>query len=294
MNLSNRISSEAEIEKIRISDVLKSQTSKQDINPLLDTMHIKKIDTYDNLILNIPSQDRVIINFDKKNDIFTIYDDRNVIIGSFGIGDILQYLHNKNSSISHNLIDKLIFYVDKNNEIHIRSPTDSPFVGDLDLLMKLNNGISNYEKYHLDNDITKHDTTTKKKIKILYQNLTCSLSHHILKIISIISNEIKSDDSKKELKDKMLRYSVSLTYRLGSLIKKQIDANIEKVEMISESISKMLEIKEKMINSIRELDDKISLQNEILKQANSSPKKSISSEIDSKLIENINKNTTIK
>ena len=211
--------------------------------------------------------------YDNKQDSkFIFYDYKNTLLGSFNISQLIKFLYtpytkntDNNDTTSFELIRNLIFDVELENddiEIKFRSYMDSPFTGNLEMLLKLSSGLKDYEE-NIENELSKFDDQRmKKKLKLLLKQFSYCLLNHILRVIYSISEEIKNDNSKKELKDKLLRYSVGINYRIGSYVISQLNNQIEQNNKISRNMINLLEVKSKVLQKVENLEKTLCKQND--------------------------------
>jgi len=88
----------------------------------------------------------------------------------------------------------------------------------------LNNLFFTYENKELLTDIaTINDEKIQYNIKLSIKQFIYLLINHTLKIIAIASEEIKNDPTQEMMKQKLLKYSVALTYRISNFMKEHLD-----------------------------------------------------------------------
>jgi hypothetical protein len=210
-------------------------------------------------------KDKLIIK--TRDEVFNIYNYRNNLLGSFSIKQIIKYLI-INSGINTNfminvdikeendLINRLIGYVkqnikDNNSEIVIRSYMDSPLMGNIEILINLNNLLYKYEKHQLDNDLLQvEQLTDRTKIKNIIKRFIYMLLQHTLKIICLISDQIKGDSSKKDLALNLMKQSMNINYRISLYIKHFLENNIENINNLNENFNKLKHIRRTLINKL--------------------------------------------
>jgi hypothetical protein len=209
-----------------------------------------------------------------ENDKFTFYNSNGSILGSFTFKQIIKYIgkqidkqfySNIDSGVSEELIkmmitDITIDPVTGKLAIILRSHLESPFMGNLDLLIKLNNMLFTYEKTNLLNDLTLiRDEKLQYKLKQSIKQFIYLLLNHTLKIISIAT-----ENASVEMKNKLLKYSVALTYRISNFMKEHIDSYNNQYKILYGQLEKLVNIKNIMNKKLEKLEDKIEKQNNLI------------------------------
>lgn len=240
----------------------------------------------ENLFLKNPSNlwdDKEVLTFNKfgvtyKNYSFiftdntreTIKIDSDTIINyiSHFIGE--KYI---NDSIEVELLKKTMFRLSENDVI-IMDYNSSGFMGDIYLLNNLLNVIIKCIKYNTTENV-------KNKLKEIF----ISLLFYSLDLIDIISNNVLS----KNVKDKLLKYSIQLCDKFFIIINNQIhvlkNRNIEMENNLKEIRGMRIELNKKINLNMRK-DDKISVKEE-MRNLNSM-EENISKDLD-KIFGNVNK-----
>lgn len=269
--------------KTEISQNLKSPKKENNLSSdkvinskkkISNNINIGKIINFSNADY-IDNKDKILVNYEDNNGDprFVFFDNKNLLLGSFSISQLIKFLSSpyiKSSEgiedISFELIRNLIFdiHIDKdtsNVEMRFKPYMDSPFTGNLEMLLKLSGGMKDYEN-NMENELLKIDNlNTRKKVKLIVKQFNYCLLNHMLRVIHSISEQIKNDSDKNELKDKLLKYSLGINYRIGSYIRNQLDNQIEQNKKIGENMISLLDVKKKIINKLDTLENIISKQN---------------------------------
>jgi hypothetical protein len=162
-----------------------------------------------------------------------------------------EFLNNIDDGFSKSTIIKFICDIDNDLKINLKTPIDSIVMGDIQILFSINNDIYNYEKESLDDDLSKiQDYKIRKKIRMLIKQFIYFFLNHILKVISIISNEIKNDPSKKDMKNNLQKYSTGIMYRISSFVKDYIDVQMGTIDDLDRNVRKMIDIGNKLSNIV--------------------------------------------
>ena len=231
-----------DLDKLKISDIanenINDNLSKPKIEELLNKCENKVIEN-----------NGIIVETDYNEKKFLFYDKNKNIIGGFTIYEFIHFilsdiksnfLNNVNSDLSKNIIEKYICRFkdsSKKNTIEFLSQYDSPFMGNIEILIKFYTFICDFENNELNNELKK---CPSESIQIIdkYNDMLYKLLTHTLKIIAIIVDKINSDT---KLKESLLKYSVSIVYKISKLISIQYEI---KSNEINKCTQKMLEIQQ--------------------------------------------------
>ena len=210
---------------------------------------------------------------------FTLYNSNKSILGSFNFKQIIKYIGKQIDPTFYNFIDSgfseeliesmigeiLIDPITGKINIILKSHLNSPFMGNIDLLIKLNNAFLKYEVKDLLNDISSiNNEKSKYNIKITIKQFIYLFINHTLKIISIITENTKNDPSKIDMNKNLLKYSVSLTYKISNFMKEHLDNNNVQYKKIYDNLEKLINMKKNINNKIESLEDKIKQQNNLI------------------------------
>jgi hypothetical protein len=233
-------------------------------------------DTYSKKLREPDSAANMVVVYDEMEKKFTIYNSNKSILGSFTFKQIVKYigkqscpdfLQNFETGYSDELIKTLIGEVTsdpvtKKLNITLKSHLDSPFMGNLDLLIRLNNSFYSYESGEINTDlIGVPDEKTQYAVKMSIKQFIYLLINHTLKIISIATDDIKNDPSQAEMKQKLLKYSVALTYRISNFMKEHLDNYNNQYKSLYSQLEKLISMKTSMNQKINNLEQKINQQN---------------------------------
>lgn len=220
----------------------------------------------------------LMVSYDENKKQFTFYDNRKSLLGSFDLMQLLKYLTNgwDNNFIkvdmgsAADIISKVVgtIEIDKNNnkiDIKLKPFSEKSLMGNIELLIKLNNDLYQYDKNTLDNDLLKiQDLKIRKKVKLTIRQFNYLLLTHMLRLIKDISEEIKNDNTgdRIKLKASLLKYSVFITYRLGSFIRDQLNVQMSYIENVNSNIEKLVKIKELIADKITRVANEVEKQND--------------------------------
>jgi hypothetical protein len=254
------------------------------VNKDLSNLHKQDIDDIENENINMNNLSKyttgnLILVYDENEHKFTFYNSNKSILGSFNFKQIVKYIGRQIEPSFYNFVDSgyseeliksmlgevLIDPITGKINIILKSHLESPFMGNLDLLIRLNNSFCNYEHKELLLDIsTMQNDKTQYNIKLSIKQFIYLLINHTLKIIAIASEEIQNDNTQEQMKQKLLKYSVALTYRISSFMKEHLDNYNNQYKLLYEQMQKLANIKSTINTKINNLETKINKQNELI------------------------------
>ena len=247
---------------------------ENDINAVeIESKSIKELNN-----LN-PNSSNLILVFDENESKFTFYNSNKSILGSFNFKQILKYIGKQIDSSFYSFVDLgysdeliksmvgevLIDPITGKNNIVLKSHIESPFMGNLDLLIRLNNLFYSYETKELINDLSIiKDEKTQYKLKLAIKQFIYLLINHTLKIIAIATEEIKDDPKQEVMKQKLLKYSVALTYRISGFMKEHLENYNNQYKSLYTQLEKLISMKKTINDKIEKLEEKIGKQNDLI------------------------------
>lgn len=208
------------------------------------------------------NEKKLLVSVNEKLNKFSIFNENNNLIGYFTVHHIIKYLGDiydtkqqflKEIDIvifqkSKELIKALVFklkYNKKNkySDIIISDYTKSGFMSDIELLIKLNNQLHKYQLGEMQNDLSKVDINDRIKIEQNIKKFIFILLNYTLKLISIVSEQLKDDDDKKELRENLINYSIGIVYRINLFVQEQLKVINNQHKTIKESLEINIQIK---------------------------------------------------
>ena len=224
-----------------------------------------------NLLRCQDNKDVIMVKHHKKQ--FTFFDHSNSLIGSFTIEQLFKYVGDRDNGdfmplteigISNDIIETFIVKCsnkDLTYNIELVSH-NSPFMGNIEMIIKLNNNIREFEKKDLNSYLDKiNDTKTRRKISNCINEFIFLLLSHSLKLTSTVSEQIKNDLSRKDIKETLLRYSCSVTYRISHYVLDQLDSQDEYITNLEHNLNNLIDIKTSLNKKIDSLESTIQVQN---------------------------------
>jgi len=262
---SNKSIHSAQVSQLKTQQKIQEKTqekTQQKIQQVSQPTHMQTIN-----VVNISKNDdnSLIVEHDINNHKFIIKDHNN-ILGHFTIGQIFKYINsdiegfliNVDLGISVELIEKYLIKHD-GEDITLISHLTSPITGNIELLVKLYKDIQSFEptlqvEYEHLNELTKNNSRLRNK-NFIYNILT-----HIIKLFATYTSTNKkiSDDTKNMI----MSYSIGAVYRLNTMIKEDLDFNLQKITTLYGDLNNLKQIRQNMMEQMGKLDISIKSQNE--------------------------------
>jgi hypothetical protein len=237
------------------------KVNKEEIKKIVSPPQLKKIS--------------IIVEFNEDECKFIFYDKNKNLLGNFNVLQLIKYVTEKinNSFInieigtSKTIIRQFICkIVEKNGfyKIELLNHLESPFMGNIEMLMKLYKCTHKYIYKNLNIDLESSQINIKiqKKIIVIIKQLEYAILNSMMKLIITISEIIKNDTSKKELDDNLLRYSVIVSYRMSRCMKEEIIRKTIEYDELQADVVRLGKIKLDLYDKISQLTDTIKKQNE--------------------------------
>lgn len=148
------------------------------------------------------------------------------------------------------------------NDFDIYSYEDSPFMGDLESIIKLNNYFHEYEKNSLDDDFKSNHNIKSSICDFIYL-----LLNYTLQLLCVVSNNIKNENNpNKTLKTNMLYYTLRIMTRINKHVNKNIDLLSDKNKELKMQLQEFDKVKNINSSKINELISIIQKQNDHLQK----------------------------
>lgn len=256
------------------------------INPLFDEQHggnklFGNIRTTQNPhIINIDQQtvyrDTLIVETLHNQKKFMFYDRNKNFLGGFSVFEFVKYV---TSHVSNNfllgvecdsikpVIEKYICKITDSQDgkrvlINMHNYFESPFMGNIETLIKLYTFVHEFENNYLLDELSKLDQSEKKTVLSIFNIMVYTLLNHILKIIAILVNKIDVNDiNSSKIKNSLLNYSVVIVYRLSKFIREEITMKSEELETLHADLSRMDSVRLTVLTKLDNMQKVIEKQN---------------------------------
>lgn len=282
----------------------KSSLHQKTINPKIHqdrkniiknvAMTPKKYTTKINKIIQLPKtpteeDPSVYFMVKYENDNFIFYNKMNTEIGSFSDKDIINYIiyykimsdkinstHKISSIASFDLIKIFICTISLDNNssdfiLNLKSHITSPFMGDIEMLIILNNQLKKYETNEIDEIINKYpyfseNAESKNDLINYVKYFIYKLNIHTLQIISYLTEQMKDDQNRKSIRESLLKYSCGITYRITNYVKLQINSQNDYLNSTTSQLNDLLTLKNTINDKCEKINKSINEQNLLLEQ----------------------------
>ena len=189
-------------------------------------------------------------------------------LGTFTIPQLIKYINPESQILKHieiGLAESLLkqyicetFETPKGIQIKLITHIESPFMGDIVKVLELYNDINRYSLIGQLSDVNNNDT---KIILYNVRQLQYLLLNKILKLANYISDTIKNDNTQKELKNDLLKYSISATYKITTMIKEDLQEKIKEYNTLQNDVLRLAKIKLTIRDEFDNLKNNIEVQN---------------------------------
>lgn len=222
----------------------------------------------------------VMVALNEKTREFT-FQKGNKNIGSFTDLQILKYICSQvypqfldaiSNTSSIDIIEQYVCKVIKINnniEINLLDRHVSPFMGKIEMVIKLYQWVHDYESNGLQDELNKiNDQKIVKKIRKVIKQFIYLLLNNFLKLSVIISDELKKmqNNDSIEMEKQMLRYSVFAVHKLNNFVKSEIDEKVINFKLLQDDLVKIGTAKLTLNNKISQLEQSIKEQNNQMKE----------------------------
>ena len=212
-------------------------------------------------INQVIDKDSILVETNHTQKRFLFYDKNKNHLGSFSIYEFIKYI---TSHVSNNflkgidyekvipIVDKFICkvkIVDKTDNIYdiaMLSYLESPFMGNVETLIKLYSFINEFENNNLTSELIQLDNVEASNVTNIFNTMLYSLLNHILKIIASLTNKLTSnnDIEATKIKNSLLNYSIVIVFKLSKLVKNDMTNKIKQInsaydELVNINKSKM-------------------------------------------------------
>lgn len=233
---------------------------------------------------------KIYVSYDASNQKFSFSDLNGTPIGSFRVEHLIKYMtsfydirHQFLNFVDREaydqakaLIKSFVGYPEVNKKIkycHINllDVQQSPFMGDIEMLVRLNDLLYTFEVEMLDRELNYVELKYRPHIKRLVKQLIYMLLNYTLKMIAFVSEEIQHKEGKERLKEQLVKYSIGISYRISTFVQEQLGViqrrNIDMEKLLADSHQTRKFVGKKMDNLINLISTQNSyLQNRLQQQ----------------------------
>ena len=237
--------------------------NKGELNNRGESGHLQQ--TINVVNINKNDSNSLLVIHDKDSHKFIIKDNDNVL-GHFTVGQIFKfinsdiegYLLDVDLGISVDLIKRYLLTVD-NDTVTLVSHLNSPITGSIELLVKLYKDIQSFEE-KLNIEYENLSENTKNLVKLKNKNFIYGILIHIIKLFATYTSTNKKLSD--ETKTMITTYSIGATYKINSMIKEDIDSNLNKIISLNNDLQNLKQIRENMMVQMIKLSKSLVSQND--------------------------------
>jgi len=219
---------------------------------------------------------QLMVTINEKLYKLSVYEKSGNLIGYFTLehmikylGDVYdtkkQFMKDINEDIfnkAKELIKLLIFKLKYNKvtnyaDILLFDYTQSGFMGDIELLIKLNNMLYKYQQDMMQNDLSKVDLHNREKIELIIKKFIIMLLNYTLKLISYVSHKLKNNENMEQIKKYLFEYSVDIVYKINLFIQEQLKIINNQNKSIKNALDINIEIKNQIKHKLDKLVDNL-------------------------------------
>jgi len=222
------------------------------------------------------------------NDKFNFYDSDKQHMGHFTVDHLVRYVgevyDDKKQFMRHfnskeyldakELIENFVCVIDFIPKIGYASivpknHSESAFMGDVELIVKLNKFLHSFLKTKLAHELKYVDPKYRKKIEHIVNQLVYTMLNYTMGLISIISSDIKGKPEKKDLAVELMKYSVGTVYRISKFVQEQVgmlgksNKDIEKLMVTSIKMRGVVGSKMNRLIEQIEIQNRVALKKEL-------------------------------
>jgi hypothetical protein len=137
----------------------------------------------------------------------------------------------------------------------------SPFMGDVELIVKMNKLLHSFLKTKLPHELKYVDQKYRKKIEHIVNQLVYTMLNYTMGLIDIVSNDIKNKPEKRDLALELMKYSVGTMYRISKFVKEQVQLLAKNNKDIEKLMVSSIKMKNMVNNKMNRLLEQIEIQN---------------------------------
>jgi hypothetical protein len=233
-----------------------------------------------NYVINIQQtvdKDSIIVETNYNQKKFLFYDRNKNFLGGFSSHDFIRFitshvssnfLRGVDSDSAKTIIEKYICkvsVVEKPSKRYIISMLnyfESPFMGNIESLIKFYTFIHEFEDNLLQKELDSLNIDESVKTKEIFDNMMYTLLNHILKIIAALTNKLNATDANtSKIRDSLLNYSVAIVYRLSKFVRHEIDIKVDELTILNHDLLRIEGIRTGLSSKLDSVQRSIDKQN---------------------------------
>ncbi len=222
-----------------------------------------------------------------KNDKFIFFDDKKHYMGFITVEHIARYLGShydvkkqfmrhfniKEYNDAKELIETFVCTIQLNKKIRyvsidIKNHMESAFMGDIEMIVKLNKLLHSFLKVKLGHELNYVDEKYRKRIEQIIKQFVYTMLNYTMGLIEIVSSQIKNDKSKKKLAKELVKYSINTVYRISKFVQEQTGIILRSNQEIEKLLIMNFKLRNIIESRMNDLIEEIKNQNLNLRSTN--------------------------
>lgn len=199
----------------------------------------------------------VVIDYNDKDQEFSFFTPSFSLIGSFTSDQLVKYLVDPIDTDNRFLSDVKYQKAKEIIKRFVGSPgpskgkltlldaNSSPFMGNVEMLIRLNNNLHEFEQRVLPKIIPIIDRPYASEIKNVINKFIYYMLNHTMKMISIGSSK-GGEKMSQGMKNNLSNYSIGTVYRISQYVDQQLSTNVEIQEKLIQQLKNIETVKNKL------------------------------------------------
>lgn len=208
-----------------------------------------------NYVINVQQtidKESIIVETNYNQKKFLFYDRNKNFLGAFSIHEFIRFitshvsinfLRGVDSDSVRPIIEKYICKISviekpsKRYIINMLNYFESPFMGNIETLIKFYSFIHEFEENELQKELNMLNQQESIKTRDIFNKMIYTLLNHILKIIAALTNKLTGyDPNTSKIRDSLLNYSVAIVYRLSKFVRTEIDVKVDELTVLNQDL----------------------------------------------------------
>lgn len=215
-------------------------------------------------------KDSIIVETSQSQKKFMFYDRNKNFMGGFSIYEFIKYITSNASLVFLSgvdgdsvrpVIEKYVCSIKRNNSdnfsINMLSYMESPFMGNIETLIKFYTFIYEFEQDRLHTELAKLEQIEANQTLNIFNNMIYCLLNHILKIIAILTQKLEAN----QLKNTLLNYSVAIVYRLSKFVREEINKKVNDLDTLNQDLLRIEGLRTAMNTKLDSVQKSLDKQN---------------------------------
>lgn len=215
---------------------------------------------------------------------FKLFNETKQHVGEFSVDHIMKYISethdHKKQFMKHlseqeykdakHIIKNFVCDTEYDNRIkytniNIKNHTQSPFMGDLEMIINLNNLVGIFEQNKLNKELDYVDPQNRGKIEQLIKRFNYTMLNYTMGVVDLVNDQIKGDSTKEALKKQLMMYSVNTVSKISGFVQNQLNTVVKNNEKLEKMMFTSIKLKSIINDKLDKLSNKLDIQQVIPK-----------------------------